>query len=86
MPPGDADRIRKYLCRQVETARKAGQTSVTFRAGDVHKALGLENSYPNVCQVLKGEKFHTMAGVVFERYVRQPPSGQGANLEIEFTI
>ncbi len=86
MPPGDADRIRQYLCQQVEEAREAGKTSVTFRAGDVHDALGLVNSYPNVCQVLEGKKFHDMADVEFVRYVDRPPLGQGANLEIEFTI
>ena len=86
MPPGDAERIRRYLCQQVHEAHRAGETRVTFRAGDVHEALGLENAYPNVCQVLKGEKFHKQAGVERVRDICRPPSGQGANLEIEFRI
>ena len=86
MPAGDANRIRCHLCHAVEQARNAGQTTVTFRAGDVHDVLGLVNSYPNVCQVLQGEKFHAEARVDFEDYVYRPPSGQGANLEIMFGV
>lgn len=85
-PPSDADRIRNYLCRRVAEARRAGQSTIAFRAGDVHQALGLVNAYPNVCQVLKGRKFHAQAGVEPLRLLASPPSGQGASLEIEFRI
>ena len=86
MPSGDADRIRQHLSRQVQEARDAGSASVTFRAGDVHDALQLPGRMPNVCQVLEGKKFQAMAGVEFKRYVHRPPSGQGANLKIEFGV
>ena len=86
MPPGDADRIRRYLCQRVEEARLAGKTRVTFRAGDVHGALGLVHAHPNVCQVLEGKEFHSLATVEFVRYVYRPPSGRGANLTIEFRV
>ena len=86
MPRGDARRIRNYLCQQVDAVRQAGATKVTFRAGDVHDDLGLRNRHPNVCQVLEGELFERQAGVEFARYVYRPPSGLGANLEIEFRL
>lgn len=86
MPRGDAQRIRGYLCRQVEAARQADERVVTFRAGDVHDALGLWNSFANVCQVLEGPLFHERANVEIARYVYRPPSGRGANLEIEFLL
>ena len=86
MPRGDARRIRKHLCQQVEAARFEGAGIVTFRAGDVHDALGLTNSYANVCQVLEGWLFHEGAGVEIATYVYRPPSGRGANLEIRFRI
>ena len=86
MPTGDADRIRRYLCQRVKEARQAGEVRVTLRAGDVHRALGLVNAYPNVCQVLEGEKFHSQATVEIVRYVYRPPSGRGANLTIEFRV
>ena len=86
MPTGDADRIRRYLCHSVDAARQAGETRVTFRAGDVHSTLGMEHAHANVCQVLKGRKFHSLASVEFVRYVDRPPSGQGGNLTIEFRV
>ena len=86
MPTGDADRIRRYLYQRVEEARQAGKTRVTFRAGDIHRALGMEHAHANVCQVLQGKKFHSLASVEFVRYVDRPPSGQGGNLTIEFRV
>ena len=83
---GDARRIRSYLFDQVTLARGGGDKKITFRSGDVHKALGLVNSLPNVCQVLKGSTFLEEAGVAIAGYIECPPSGQGANLIIEFRI
>lgn len=86
MAKGDARRIRLYLCDQVDLARARGDKIIVFRAGDVHKALGLENRMPNVCQVLKGRPFHKTCRVETVRCISSPPSGQGANLVIEFRI
>ena len=86
MPTGDADRIRRYLVQKVNEARQAGKTTVTFRAGEVHSAVGLVNAYPNVCQVLEGKKFRSSAAVGFIRYVDRPPSGQGGSLTMEFRL
>ena len=83
---GDAQRIRLYLGDQVDLARAKGDRTVVFRAGDVHTALGLENRMPNVCQVLKGRPFHEMCRVEIVRRICSPPSGQGANLLLEFRI
>ena len=86
MAYGDAERIRSYLCQQVEEARQAGEAKVTFRVGDIHKALRLEYAYANVSQVLDGALFCAEAGVEFSRYMYRPPLGKGSNLEIEFRI
>ena len=86
MATGDAGRIRSYLIDQVKPARLTGDKTITFRAGDVHDALGMVSRMPNVCQVLKSQKFHEAAGVRIARYIASPPSGQGANLIIEFRI
>ena len=86
MPEGDAQRIRRYLRGQVALARGRGDKTVTLRAGDVHQALGLVASMPNVCQVLEGRKFHEEARVELVRCIKSPPSGRGANLIIEFRI
>ena len=86
MAKGDAERIRQYLCSQVDSARARGDRTLAFRAGDVHKAIGLENRMPNVCQVLRGRLFRETCRVEFVRLICSPPSGQGANLVIEFRI
>ena len=83
---GDAQRIRLYLGGQVDLAREKGERTVIFQAGDVHTALGLEDRMPNVCQVLKGSQFHEMCRVEIVRHIYSPPSGQGANLTIEFRV
>ena len=86
MAIGDADLIHPYLIEQVKSARLRGERTITFRAGDIHKALGLVNVYPIVCQALESQKFHEAAGVRIARYIKRPPSGRGANLIIEFRI
>ena len=86
MAKGDAQRIRLYLCGQVDLARERGDKALVFHAGEVHNALGLKNRMPNVCQVLKGGLFHENCRVEIARCICSPPSGQGANLVIEFRI
>jgi len=71
----DADRIRQYLKQQyLDTARLRGVTIVRIVAGDIHKELGLKNRVPNVCQVLKSEKFLKENRLVLENF-EGPPSG-----------
>ena len=41
---------------------------------------------PNVCQVLEGKKFRSLAAVEFVRYLDRPPSGQGGSLTLEFRV
>lgn len=85
MPPRDADRIRNYATQLVADARSKGDTSITIRAGDIHKDLGLRNVYSSVCQVLDGRSFHAQAGVELVDY-RGVPSRAGANAYFEFEI
>ena len=61
MARGDALRIRRYLVAQVARARERGDRTITLCSGDVHKALGLVERMPNVCQVLRGPKLHEQA-------------------------
>jgi len=59
-----ADRIRAYVIeRFIDPARQRGEATVTVRAGDVHSALNLSASHPNVCQALRGAKLQRLARV-----------------------
>ena len=89
MPPGDAKRIRDYMVDLVEAARAAGRSEISFRSGDVHKALGLKNAYPNVCNILKDKRrqFQRQARVtLLEDKTTGPPSGMGGNLTCHYEI
>ena len=53
-----AERVRRFVIDvYITPARKEGRTQVTVRAGDVHKALGLEGRLPIVCSSLDAEVF-----------------------------
>lgn len=61
----DADRIRRYvLDHYIEAARKRREDVVDVLVRDVNQALGLKQAWPNICQVLAGQKLREMADVV----------------------
>jgi hypothetical protein len=85
-PVSPAQQIREYIhAAYVEPARRRHETLVTIRAGDVHRALGLKNRVPNVCQVMESRLLEREAGVKISS--RQgPPSGRGTTLTITYTV
>jgi hypothetical protein len=53
-----ADEVVLYVRKSyIEPAMKGGKRLVKIRAGDVHKALGLSNRVPSVCQALTSRRF-----------------------------
>jgi hypothetical protein len=62
---GLADEVREYvLVAIIKSARRGGQTTVTFTANQVHKAMGIQgNRMPDVCTALDTKKFLTYAKV-----------------------
>ncbi|WP_029618546.1 AAA family ATPase [Pseudorhizobium marinum] len=70
--PRDADRIRQYVLeRYIEPAREQNAQSVDVLVRDVNSALGLNDGWPNICQVLAGPNFQEFADV-------SPPERIGA--------
>ena len=62
-----ADRIRQFAFEGwVAPARRAGKATVSIRAGDVHKAMGLADRLPAVCSALGTNKFLEMANLRLE--------------------
>lgn len=52
-----ADRIRRHVIEKyVRPAREAAQSTFEVRAGDVHRALGLNNQVPAVCGAIGADK------------------------------
>ena len=57
-----ADEIRQYaLVHYVEPARASGHRTLTIRAGDICRDLGLHGRAPNVCSAVRSGKFLELA-------------------------
>ena len=53
-----SDRVREHVKRNyIDPAKKAGKKSLSIRAGDIHKELGLIRRIPVVCSALRSRKF-----------------------------
>ena len=53
-----SDRVRDHVKRKyIEPAKKEGKESLSIRAGDIHKELGLVRRIPVVCSALRSRKF-----------------------------
>lgn len=62
----DADRIRRHVLETyIEPARENERETVEVLVRDVNDALGLKDSWPDICQALCGRKFLEMADVPF---------------------
>jgi len=56
LPP--SDRVRDHVkSHYIEPAKKEGKKSLSIRAGDIHKELGLVRRIPVVCSALRSRKF-----------------------------
>ncbi|MDV3477916.1 AAA family ATPase [Sphingobium yanoikuyae] len=59
-----ADRIRRFaLETAIVPARARGDREMELVAGDIHRAMQLDNAMPAVCSALGGHKFEQLAGV-----------------------
>ena len=79
-----ADDIREY-CRvhYVEAARSDGRQTVTIRAGDVHKSLGLKDRMPQVVSALAVPAFEELCGV---KQVGRAGPNAGANTTFNYSV
>ena len=79
-----ADRIRENVrARHIEPARQAGRETVTLRAGDVGRDMGLKNRMPAVCSALGSKLFLREARV---RLVERVGPRQSTTTEFRFEI
>ena len=59
-----ADQIRRFvISHYIEPARARGDRTVSVRAGDVAREMGLYGRVPNICQVLRGKRLQEMASI-----------------------
>jgi hypothetical protein len=78
--------VRDYARRQyIETARRRGESVVQIVAGDVHKALGLSNRVPLVCNALSSKSFLEENRIVLESR-EGPPSGLSTTVRFTYRL
>jgi hypothetical protein len=86
MTTGNTDRIREYVRRQyIEPARKRGDITVRIVAGDVHKALRLQNRSPQVCSALRSRKFLEENRLALEK-AEGPPGGASTTMKFTYRM
>ena len=78
-----ADQIRVYAGKQVERARKRGETEIKFRAGDIHREMSLKNRYPAIASAIQSGKFSASCRV--QLIEERGPIG-GSNRYLTFKI
>ncbi|MCP5385461.1 MAG: AAA family ATPase [Novosphingobium sp.] len=70
----DADRIRRHVLETyIEPARAKAHDVAELVVKDVNDALRLKEAWPNICQAMRGRKFHELADV-------PPPQSFGADM------
>jgi len=78
--------VREYVeKRYIEHSRKKGEKRFKVNAGEVHRALGLQNRVPSVCMALQSKKFLDRYGL---RLVEKtgPASGMSTTVTLTFEI
>lgn len=59
-----ADEVRQFIRDQyIEPAKQRGESQVQIMSGDVHSLMNLNSRMPLVCEVLRGEKLHSMCNI-----------------------
>jgi hypothetical protein len=80
------DRIRDHARRQyIEAARRRRESVVQIVAGDVHKALGLSNRVPVVCNALSSKRFLEENRIALESR-EGPPSGLSTTVRFTYRL
>ena len=79
-----ADDFRNLLARKFESAAAGGEDHVVIRSGDLHRELG---GYPGRSHRMRACcKVMCTAMGSGDKVLKSPPSGQGANLVIHYSI
>jgi hypothetical protein len=82
----DSDAVRRHAYEKyISTARRRRERTVAINAGEVHRALALNNRVPLVCAALGSKKFLTEHGL---RILSKtgPPSGQSTTVTFTYEM
>ena len=74
------EEIRRYIEEQKVSARADGAAVLVLRSGDIHKALGLKNAMPQVCNAM----YQAMEAA--DVILHTTPKGKSSTIEIEYKV
>ena len=74
--------IIKFMEKEITIAKSEGYSSIIFNAGDIGKAINIENRTPSICRVMEYFKR------IYPSYeiIHEPKSGLSTTKEIKFYI
>lgn len=83
---GDTSLVRRYVHdHYVRPAKRNGRNRFRVVVGEIHKALGLKNRVPLVCNALSSRKFLEENSLrIIER--TGPPSGQSTTVALTYEV
>lgn len=77
--PGTTE-IREYILATFEQFRARGEDTCTLVSGDIHRAMGLNNTMPSVCNVMYQLK---RSG---DQILNTTPSGKSSTIKIKYHL
>lgn len=81
-----SDAVREYAKEQyIEPARRRREPTVRVIAGDVQRALRLDNRTPLVCAALRSKKFLDQNAIALEKQ-EGPPSGSSTTVAFTYRL
>ncbi len=81
-----SDLIREYVRQHpLKRARAQGLKEFSVVSGDVHKALGLTNRVPTVCQALRSKRLLRENNLILKSE-SGPPSGLSTTMVFTYSI
>ncbi len=76
----DEETIRRFLGEWFKQAECLGRSVLAVKAGDVHKALGLQNRMPQIVSAMRTLMRDD------DILAKTPPSGQGSDFIIVYRL
>ncbi|MEH7226660.1 hypothetical protein V7112_22920 [Bacillus sp. JJ1566] len=80
MQKGLTDEIRKYIITLLNRACEDGVEYLDLRSGDIHKAMGLDNRMPPVCNAMES------LGIYQYSIIKDTPSGKSSTRVVRYFL
>ena len=74
------DDIRQHIFKLKTAARDQGKNLIVLKSGDIHKALGLKNAMPQVCNAMRQSMNKD------DIVLHTTPSGNSSTIEIQYNV